>query len=57
MNPDQARTLLVAHPHLAYALFQALPLNKIIDPVILQVCYYSIFLDHVSSSLHLAQEF
>jgi hypothetical protein len=53
-HPDQARTLLVAHPHLAYALFQALLLNKIVDPVILQVCCYSIFLERVSSSLHLA---
>ncbi|KAI0249799.1 hypothetical protein BJV78DRAFT_1225025 [Lactifluus subvellereus] len=35
-HPDQARTLLVAHPQLAYALFQALLLNKIVDPVILQ---------------------
>jgi hypothetical protein len=36
-HPDQARTLLVAHPQLAYALFQALLLNKIVDPAILQV--------------------
>jgi hypothetical protein len=36
-HPDQARSLLVAHPQLAYALFQALLLNKIVDPAILQV--------------------
>ncbi|KAI9459114.1 hypothetical protein BJY52DRAFT_1266324 [Lactarius psammicola] len=36
-HPDQARGLLVAHPQLAYALFQALLLNKIVDPAILQV--------------------
>jgi len=35
-HPDQARGLLVAHPQLAYALFQALLLNKIVDPAILQ---------------------
>ncbi|KAF4603204.1 hypothetical protein EYR40_000354 [Pleurotus pulmonarius] len=35
-HPDQARTLLVAHPQLAYALFQALVLNNIVDPAILQ---------------------
>ncbi|KAH9994558.1 hinge domain of cleavage stimulation factor subunit 2-domain-containing protein [Russula compacta] len=35
-HPDQARYLLVAHPQLAYALFQALLLNKIVDPAILQ---------------------
>ncbi|KAI0305185.1 hinge domain of cleavage stimulation factor subunit 2-domain-containing protein [Multifurca ochricompacta] len=35
-HPDQVRTLLVAHPQLAYALFQALLLNKIVDPAILQ---------------------
>jgi Hinge domain of cleavage stimulation factor subunit 2 len=36
-HPDEARSLLVAHPQLAYALFQALLLNKIVDPAILQV--------------------
>jgi hypothetical protein len=36
-HPDQSRSLLVAHPQLAYALFQALLLNKIVDPAILQV--------------------
>lgn len=36
-HPDHARSLLVAHPQLAYALFQALLLNKIVDPAILQV--------------------
>ncbi|KIY49820.1 hypothetical protein FISHEDRAFT_12822, partial [Fistulina hepatica ATCC 64428] len=36
LHPDQARALLVAHPQLAYALFQALLLNKIVDPAILQ---------------------
>ncbi|KAI0267260.1 hypothetical protein BC834DRAFT_968790 [Gloeopeniophorella convolvens] len=35
-HPDQARSLLMAHPQLAYALFQALLLNKIVDPAILQ---------------------
>ncbi|KAJ8083188.1 hypothetical protein PM082_009057 [Marasmius tenuissimus] len=34
-HPDQARALLVAHPQLAYALFQALLLNKIVDSSIL----------------------
>jgi len=34
-HPDQARTLLVKHPQLSYALFQALLLNKIVDSVIL----------------------
>ncbi|KAF9476034.1 hypothetical protein BDN70DRAFT_914686 [Pholiota conissans] len=34
-HPDQARTLLIKHPQLAYALFQALLLNKIVDSVIL----------------------
>lgn len=48
-HPDQARGLLVAHPQLAYALFQALLLNKIVDPVILQVCCYSVLLDRFSS--------
>jgi hypothetical protein len=40
-HPDQARALLVAHPQLAYALFQALLLNKIVDPAILQVQQFS----------------
>ncbi|KAG6906778.1 hypothetical protein DXG01_012143 [Tephrocybe rancida] len=35
-HPEQARTLLVGHPQLAYALFQALVLNKIVDSAILQ---------------------
>ncbi|KAI0050278.1 hypothetical protein FA95DRAFT_640061 [Auriscalpium vulgare] len=35
-HPEPARALLVAHPQLAYALFQALLLNKIVDPGILQ---------------------
>ncbi|TFK40680.1 hypothetical protein BDQ12DRAFT_679850 [Crucibulum laeve] len=35
-HPDQAKTLLVKHPQLAYALFQSLLLNKIVDPAILQ---------------------
>ncbi|PFH53429.1 hypothetical protein AMATHDRAFT_73272 [Amanita thiersii Skay4041] len=34
--PEHARTLLVSHPQLAYALFQALLLNKIVDSAILQ---------------------
>ncbi|KAL0578824.1 Rho guanine nucleotide exchange factor, partial [Marasmius crinis-equi] len=34
-HPDQARNLLIAHPQLAYALFQALLLNKIVDSSIL----------------------
>jgi cleavage stimulation factor subunit 2 len=37
-HPDQARALLVAHPQYAYALFQALLLNKIVDQSVLQVC-------------------
>ncbi|KAG6895440.1 hypothetical protein C0992_001213 [Termitomyces sp. T32_za158] len=35
-HPEQARTLLFAHPQFAYALFQALVLNKIVDSAILQ---------------------
>ncbi|KAG7442910.1 uncharacterized protein BT62DRAFT_935636 [Guyanagaster necrorhizus] len=35
-HSEQARKLLVAHPQLAYALFQALLLNQIVDPMILQ---------------------
>ncbi|KAH7882948.1 hinge domain of cleavage stimulation factor subunit 2-domain-containing protein [Phlebopus sp. FC_14] len=35
-HPEQARTLLVAHPQYAYALFQALLLNKIVDQAVLQ---------------------
>jgi len=34
-HPEQARTLLVTHPQLAYAFFQALLLNKIVDQGIL----------------------
>jgi len=34
-HPDYARSLLVAHPQLGYALFQALLLNKIVDPTVL----------------------
>jgi len=35
-HPDQARTLLIKHPQLSYALFQALLLNKIVDSAILE---------------------
>ncbi|KZV75640.1 hypothetical protein PENSPDRAFT_646937 [Peniophora sp. CONT] len=35
-HPEQARALLVHNPQLAYALFQALVLNKIVDPAVLQ---------------------
>ncbi|KAH9942056.1 hinge domain of cleavage stimulation factor subunit 2-domain-containing protein [Amylocystis lapponica] len=35
-HPEQARALLIAHPQLGYALFQALLLNKIVDPAVLQ---------------------
>ncbi|KAI0922941.1 hypothetical protein AcV5_009800 [Taiwanofungus camphoratus] len=35
-HPEQARALLIAHPQLGYALFQALLLNKIVDPAILE---------------------
>ncbi|KAJ3753479.1 hinge domain of cleavage stimulation factor subunit 2-domain-containing protein, partial [Lentinula raphanica] len=35
-HPEQARSLLIAHPQFAYALFQALLLNKIVDQGILQ---------------------
>lgn len=35
-HPEQARALLVGHPQLSYALFQALLLNKIVDPAILE---------------------
>ncbi|KIJ38685.1 hypothetical protein M422DRAFT_33115 [Sphaerobolus stellatus SS14] len=34
-QPDRARTLLTAHPQLAYALFQALLVHQIVDPAIL----------------------
>ncbi|KAI9056435.1 hypothetical protein FKP32DRAFT_1682380 [Trametes sanguinea] len=34
-HPDQARQLLMAHPQLGYALFQALLLHKIVDPAVL----------------------
>ncbi|TCD62133.1 hypothetical protein EIP91_007308 [Steccherinum ochraceum] len=34
-HPEHAKALLVAHPQLGYALFQALLLNKIVDPTIL----------------------
>lgn len=34
-HPDQARALLVAHPQLGYALFQALLLHKIVDSGVL----------------------
>lgn len=34
-HPDQARALLVAHPQLGYALFQALLLSGIVDPSVL----------------------
>ncbi|KAL0946158.1 hypothetical protein HGRIS_012421 [Hohenbuehelia grisea] len=34
-HPEQARTLLIAHPQLAYSLFQALLLNNIVDQAIL----------------------
>jgi len=34
-QPDRARTLLTAHPQLAYALFQALLVHQIVDPQIL----------------------
>lgn len=37
-HPEQARALLVAHPQLGYALFQALLLHKIVDPAVLNVC-------------------
>ncbi|KDQ50939.1 hypothetical protein JAAARDRAFT_73906 [Jaapia argillacea MUCL 33604] len=33
-HPDQARTLLMAHPQLGYALFQAMIMNKILDEAI-----------------------
>jgi hypothetical protein len=42
-HPEQARTLLVAHPQLAYALFQALLLNKIVDQGILSVSLLKIY--------------
>jgi len=35
-HPEEAKILLVAHPQLAYALFQALLLNNIVDHAILQ---------------------
>ena len=36
-HPEQARILLIAHPQLGYALFQALLINKIVDQSILSV--------------------
>lgn len=36
-HPEQARALLIAHPQLGYALFQALLLNKIVDTAVLEV--------------------
>ncbi|KZV87788.1 hypothetical protein EXIGLDRAFT_195577 [Exidia glandulosa HHB12029] len=35
-SPEQAHQLLVSHPQLAYALFQALLLHQIVDPAVLQ---------------------
>ncbi|KAI0689540.1 hypothetical protein BC835DRAFT_1368419 [Cytidiella melzeri] len=35
-HPDQARDLLIAHPQLGYAMFQALLLNKIVDTAVLE---------------------
>ncbi|GJE86305.1 cleavage stimulation factor subunit 2 [Phanerochaete sordida] len=35
-HPDHARQLLMAHPQLGYALFQALLLNKIVDTAVLE---------------------
>ncbi|KAJ9093426.1 hypothetical protein QFC21_006457 [Naganishia friedmannii] len=34
-SPDQARTVLNAHPQLAYALFQAMLLMNVVDPTVL----------------------
>lgn len=42
-HPEHARGLLVAHPQLGYALFQALLLNKIVDPTILKVSMVSLY--------------
>jgi cleavage stimulation factor subunit 2 len=36
-NPDQARTLLMANPQLAYALFQAMLVSNVVDHGVLQV--------------------
>ncbi|KAI0085293.1 hypothetical protein BDY19DRAFT_966419 [Irpex rosettiformis] len=35
-HTDQARALLIAHPQLGYAMFQALLLNKIVDTAVLE---------------------
>jgi len=35
-HPEQAKMLLIKHPQLSYALFQALVLNKIVDSVMLE---------------------
>jgi len=35
-HPEQARALLIAHPQLGYAMFQALLLNKIVDTAVLE---------------------
>lgn len=36
-HPEEARTLLQAHPQLAQALFQALITTNIVDPKVLEV--------------------
>ena len=36
-SPDQARALLTGNPQLTYALFQAMLMMKVVDPMVLQV--------------------
>jgi len=36
-NPDGAKGVFLAHPQLAYALFQAMLLMNVVDPSVLQV--------------------
>lgn len=36
-SPDHARLLFNAHPQLAYAFFQAMVLNNLVDPSVLEV--------------------
>lgn len=41
-SPEQARNLLQTQPQLSYALFQAMLMNQIVDPSVLQVSYNQI---------------
>lgn len=52
-HPEQARTLLIAHPQLGYALFQALLINKIVDQSILSVSTVMHISPYLPRHLHL----